>query len=125
MARKVVFASCGLLCFALALWGLVGSACSSAPLRSLGNSRSGYESVSHKVTAEEAVRLAQPHLEESFELRKKNRPEDMKSDDPPVDHVMLKGDWYYIVRDNYWAHKSELTHAVRVHTQTGEVQEPK
>lgn len=128
MARKLVFASCGLLGFVLALWGLVGSACSSAPLRFLGNSLSGFDPVEHKVSPEEAVKLAQPHLETSFKLRMQDRAEDMKSDDPPFDHVTLKGKWYYVVRDNcLGAVNSEfyLPHAVRVHTKTGEVQEPK
>ena len=50
----------------------------------------------------------------------------MNSDQKPTDIVTRKGDWYYVVRDNYSAMYAGfyLPHAVKVHAQTGEVIEP-
>jgi hypothetical protein len=79
-----------------------------------------------KISTDDAIRLAQPYLDRTFELRSENRPEDMQSDRPPRDIVTPKGRWYYVVRDNYPAVKENfyLDHAVKVHMDTGEIIEP-
>lgn len=79
-----------------------------------------------KISPEQAAELARPHLERCFELRQQKRPAQMKNKDAPIDKVFVKGDWYYVCRDNYPGIFSDfyLPHAVRVHTQTGEVKGP-
>ena len=78
------------------------------------------------VAPEEALELAQPYLDWSYQLRLQNRSDRMRSDRPPTDHISIKGEWYYIVRDNYPAifAKFYLPHAVRVHGETGQVLPP-
>jgi len=72
------------------------------------------------------LRQAKPHLDKCFELRKKGRPEHMNNDDEPIDYITVNHGWYYIMRDCYpTPYKNYYTdHAVRVHTQTGELKEP-
>ncbi|MGE3809306.1 MAG: hypothetical protein AB7K24_31970 [Gemmataceae bacterium] len=93
----------------------------------VGDSRIGFRSPPQcKVQAQEAYELAKPHLERCFELRKKGRPEKM-NEGKPVDYITIgEGGWYYIMRDCYeTTYKNYYTdHAVRVHTETGELKEP-
>ncbi len=54
----------------------------------------GYESVPGlRVSPEEAMRLAGPHLDRSFTLRRERRPKKAHSDREPTDHIFVKGDW--------------------------------
>lgn len=93
----------------------------------VGNSFSEYKILEGvKIQPERAVELAGPYLDKSFHLRTKNRPPRMLSDRKPYINVMLKGNYYYVVKDNYPAIPTSfyLPHAVKVHKQSGEVIEP-
>jgi hypothetical protein len=78
------------------------------------------------VTPEEALVRAEPYLDLTFQLRRRDRGEDEMSDRPATDHIAVKDDWYYIARDNYPSHSPGfyLPHAVRVHGQTGQLLPP-
>ena len=97
-------------------------------LRSLGRAGNLKPAPGFDITPERAVELAQPHLEKSYELRRQHFEPNGRSANPkpPSDHVTLKGDTYYIVRDNYPAIKtsSYLYCAVKVNANTGEVTPP-
>lgn len=73
------------------------------------------------------MELAAPYLDDSFKLRSQNLATGRRSNTrPPVDSVTLKGDTYYIARDNYPAiyAKFYLPYAVRVDANTGAVTPP-
>lgn len=92
-----------------------------------GHTGSGFVALPDcKISPATAAQVAAPHLQQSFDLRQSNRSADMNSDKALRDVVTRKGDWYYVVRENYPAIMTDfyLAHAVRVHTQTGEVIEP-
>ncbi len=79
------------------------------------------------ISPERAVELAREHLERSYELRRMKRQE--KSPNPnrePLDWVSLKGDWYYIARDDYPSYSPGfyMHNAVKVHKNTGQVIPP-
>lgn len=96
-------------------------------MQSLGTAGNLEPAPGFDISPERAVELAQPYLEKSFELRRQHIEPNRRSDsNPPFDHVNLKGDMYYIVRDNYPAIKASfyLRYAVRVNANTGEVTPP-
>ncbi len=73
----------------------------------------------NKISPQEAMSRAEPYLDETFELRSRNRRH--SSDREPVVHVTLKGDYYYLVKDNYPSYSPNfyLQHALKVHKDTG------
>jgi hypothetical protein len=99
--------------------------CSCATTEYAGNSSSGYlRFAQYRITPEQAVKLAEPYIDKTYELRLQNRHSIMKG--PLQVTVVVRGDWYYVSRDNYPYKTIEAYryHAVRVHVQTGEVREP-
>ncbi len=91
----------------------------------IGNSQKGFKKIDrYKITPQQALELAKPHLALSYKMRSKNR--NFKSDRLPVDHIVMTGPWYHIARDNYpyKAIQAYLKHAVQVHAQTGQVVSP-
>jgi hypothetical protein len=101
--------------------------CASDSALSLGDPEEGLKPMPDcKVSPEQAAELAKPHLQRCFELRQQKRPGQMNSKGAHRDMVFVKDDWYYVCRDNYTTIFADfyLPHAVRVHTQTGEVKEP-
>lgn len=80
----------------------------------------------NKISPEKAVDLAQPYLAHSYELRKKNLKRHYTVPNVPFDFVVLKGDFYYIVRDdepnkfiNFY-----IPYAVKINKRTGEITKP-
>ncbi|MDD5488588.1 MAG: hypothetical protein PHH49_06485 [Candidatus Omnitrophica bacterium] len=90
----------------------------------------GYSKFSkdNNISQEEAIKLAEPYLDLSFSLRKKSRDSRYNSagDDMAQIWTFLRGDYYYITKDNYY-YKTEdayFQYAVKVHKDTGEVIPP-
>lgn len=79
-----------------------------------------------KVPPGQALELARPYLDRSFELRRQGRPPSDLDHRRPSDVVVVEGEWYYISRDNHAdsSPKFFLPHAVRVSGLTGEVVPP-
>ena len=98
---------------------------SCSEVKYIGDSRSGYvKDLSFIISPEKAVKLAEPYLNLSYELRVKNR--SIRHDSPLVDFVVQKGKWYYVTRDNYpykyiGAYKN---HAVKVNVNSGMIIAP-
>lgn len=93
-----------------------------------GNERVGFGSFPNNIiSVEQAISLATPYLPLTFELRSKGREWPTKEERKPVITVVLKGDFYYLVLENY-PYKSiyaYLKHAVKVNKVTGEIIMPK
>ena len=90
-----------------------------------GNGWAGFEGFpENNISPQQAVRIAEPYLDETFELRARNRRH--VSDREPEVHVMLEGKYYYVVKDNYPSYTPGLYlwHAVKVHKDTGDVSPP-
>lgn len=90
-----------------------------------GNSTRGYSFFpQYRVTPEQAVKLAEPYLDRTYELRLKNRKSVMNG--PLEVMVVVRGEWYYVSKDNYPYKTLEAyrIHAVRVHVMTGEIVAP-
>ncbi|MCC6696993.1 MAG: hypothetical protein IT365_15295 [Candidatus Hydrogenedentes bacterium] len=95
---------------------------------SVGNSKSGYEEVKRaKIQPSEAAELAQPFLDQTFELRKADSELSRDGRGDPAIWVTLDGGHYYVVKENYPFIKASahLHHAVKVHKNTGKVIPPK
>ncbi|MBL7544797.1 MAG: hypothetical protein JNL11_13350 [Bdellovibrionaceae bacterium] len=95
----------------------------------LGDSKSGFTNPPQNVhvDAQTAVQLAQPFLENSYALRRKMRGEIQQNPNrEPVIRLLLKGAWYFVSLDDYpsMTNYYYLQHAVRVHTDTGQVIPP-
>lgn len=80
----------------------------------------------NNISPEKALDLAQPYLAYSYELRKKNLKRHHVVPDVAFDRVILKGDFYYIARDdelnkfiNFY-----IPYSVKVNKNTGEVTKP-
>ena len=78
------------------------------------------------VSPEEAFKLAGPWLEETYRLRSEGKVNRAGSERPLTDTIVLRGNWYYVSRDNYPFKTIEAYryHAVKVHIKTGEVIRP-
>ncbi|MCA9564283.1 MAG: hypothetical protein KC561_12380, partial [Myxococcales bacterium] len=88
------------------------------------------------VSPERALELAQPYIEQSFELRRKmhgyvppeRNPHPNWMNDPGTIYMGFERGWYLIVKDSYpyKVHNGWICrqHAVRVHTRTGQVVPP-
>jgi len=78
------------------------------------------------ITPQKALLLAEPYLHKHYQLRLPNR--SWVQDQEPVDYVFLKGNWYYIDRDNYpykFVDENYWHSIVKVHKITGQVVEVK
>ena len=93
----------------------------------LGPDRAGryVELNKNPITPEKALAIAEPYLHERFQLRLS---QSWHPDQEPVDYVFLKGNWYYIDRDNYpykFVDENYWNSVVKVHKITGQVVEVK
>ena len=112
-----------IIVFIFLISSLIG--CKSIPV---GSSYSGYENVIRaKIQLEEAVKLAKPYLDRTFELRKLHSDLSRSEDKEPGIFVTLKNRYYYIVKENHPAKSVNfyLDHAVKVHINSGEIIPPK
>ena len=94
----------------------------------VGSSWGGYRNVKGaKIQPAQAVELARPYLDRTFQLRKSNSELPRSKDKEPIIYVTLKDGYYFIVKDNYPAKSVHfyLDHAVKVHKNTGETIPPK
>jgi hypothetical protein len=94
-----------------------------------GNAKSGYAHFpkDNLITPEKAVELARPYLDLSYEMRRSNRKDVYnKMSESPLEYVILKGDYYYVTKDNYPSNVVTfyMEHAVRVNKKTGKVHKP-
>lgn len=91
----------------------------------VGNGVKGFWSDSPaQVPPNIAFGKAQQHLEATWEARcSELHASDDWCEKPPVDHMVLKGSYYYVTRTSYpYTDYEEFTrYAVRVHTETGDV----
>lgn len=93
----------------------------------LGSKSNGFKKcIECKISSDKAYEIAKPYLQLSYELRNKKRnypPDKLKIDD----YILLKGNYYYITRDNYpyKTYMAYLSHAVKVDSRTGKLFPPK
>lgn len=96
-----------------------------AKVEYVGNGTKGFWSDSPvQVPPNIAFGKAQPFLEPTWEARcKELHANDDWCEKPPVDHMVRKGQYYYVTRTSYpYEDYDAFTQfAVRVHTETGEV----
>ena len=78
------------------------------------------------ISPQEAVRAAQPFLDQSYALFRESSRDLSDSGEPRI-HVRLKGKYYYVVKHNGVSMNANygFDHAVRVHATTGVVDPPK
>lgn len=97
--------------------------CASPPY--LGNTSKGFWSDAYApVSPNDAYYKAEPHLEATWKARcQEVHQQDGWCKKPPLDHMVQKGDYYYITRTSMtYEKKSEyLKYAVKVNKDTGEV----
>jgi len=93
----------------------------------IGSTTCGFKkSTECKISPEKAYEIAKPYLQLSYEIRNKKR--NYPSDKLEMnDYILLKGNYYYITRDNYpyKTFMAYLNHAVKVDSGTGEIIKPK
>lgn len=91
----------------------------------LGNSAKGFWSEeAAKIPPNEAFRRAMPHLEATWKARCETlRHQDEWCEKHPTDHMVRRGDYYYITRTSYpyKAYDAYLKYAVKVDVNSGEV----
>ena len=96
--------------------------------KDLGNSRSGFHSPENtKLTAQNAIELAAPFLDDSYAIRRKMRGENQANPHrEAVTWLSIKDKWYYVTKDDYPSYTPGyyMHHAVRVNSDTGEVIKP-
>ena len=102
--------------------------CSYDKMIFLGNSDAGFKSSSSleleaKIEPDEAYSRSKIYLEKIFKLRQKIRSKKCDFDRKKIDYIVLKGDWYFIVRDTYPAKNLSfyLDYAVKINKNTGEL----
>jgi len=91
----------------------------------IGSTNSGFDNFPKtEIKIKEVLELSKPFLDKTYELRLKNRRH--KSLKDPVIWITLKGQWFYVVKDNYPSHSANfyLKHAVRINSKTGKIIEP-
>jgi len=102
---------------------LIMSGCAS--LEYVGNGSKGFWSETPgRVSPNEAYSKAMPHLEATWTVRcEKVRDHDEWCEKHPTDHMVRRGNFYYLTRTSfpYKTHSAFLQYAVRVDASTGEV----
>jgi hypothetical protein len=91
----------------------------------MGSSETGFKDIhDNTITPVKALDLARAHLPKTYELRLRKRLN--KYDNPLSDIIVMQGEWYFIVRDNYpyKTFDAYLEHAVKVNIHTGEIIPP-
>lgn len=78
------------------------------------------------ITPAEAVRAAQPYLDQSFALCRAARGSNWPDSEPRIS-VKHDGGYYKVLKDNYPSKNADygFSHAVLVNAETGEVTPPK
>jgi len=94
----------------------------------IGNSDTGFNSLSSlgieaQIEPDDAYNRSKPYLNKTFELRQKYRPENFIFNRRKIDYIVLKGDWYFVIRDTYPAKNLSyyLDYAVKINKKTGEL----
>jgi len=94
----------------------------------LGSSETGFEHFpkDNNISPYTAFELANPFVEYSYNLRKKNRSKEFNIKGVPVDYVVLKGSLYYVTRDTYKSKKPSfyISYAIKVNKDTGQIIKP-
>lgn len=77
-----------------------------------------------EVSIEQAIRLAEPYLSQSYKMRLSLRKWPLQSNSPPIIYVTLLDQNYYIVKEDYPYQYREayLEFAVKVNKTTGKVE---
>ena len=91
-----------------------------------GSTGGGFEDFPpNPISVQDAIKLADPYLDKTFELRIASR--EHVSDKEASLWITLKGDYYYLVKDNYPSYTPGfyLNYAVKINKDTGEVIPPK
>ena len=90
-----------------------------------GTVESGFDHFpENKISPNKALSIAEPYLETSFALRRKNRGSKYNSGTKePITYVVLDKDYYYVTKDNYDAKfvNFYFDYAVKVNKNTGEL----
>ena len=84
----------------------------------------GYEHITNaKIQPDEAIKLAEPYLDKIFEKKSKNRNWPSIKESQTVIHIILKGNYYYITKENYPAKDIYfyMRSAVKIHKKSGEI----
>ncbi|MCP4296136.1 MAG: hypothetical protein GY786_11055 [Proteobacteria bacterium] len=78
----------------------------------------------YPISISKAIEISKPYLDETFKQRSAKRSDQFSKE--PVVWVSIKGDWYYIVKDNYSSYTPGfyLNHAVKIHKETGQLVKP-
>ena len=80
----------------------------------------------NNISPKMALEFAKPFLEYSYNLRKKNRPEEYNEPRSPIEHMILRGDFYYVTRDSYDSERAAfyIPYAIKINKNTGKVIKP-
>gem|GEM_PF-5542249 len=109
----------------LTLLGATASLLACSTTTYVGNTSKGFWSETPaKYPPNTAYQKATPFLDATWEARcEEVRKNDKWCDQPAIDHMVRKGDYYYVTRTSYpyKAHSAYTKYAVRVHADTGEV----
>jgi len=95
----------------------------------VGTSKGSYRQTANKVHPAEAMKLAQPYLAKTFELRCKyiHHNDEHWCKKEPRDQIVQEGQFYYITRTSYpyKTANAYMRYAVKVHVKTGALTPPK
>ena len=77
-----------------------------------------------KISIDDAIRIAQPYLNQSYKLRLSLRKWPLQPSSPPLIYVTLMDQYYYVVKEDYPYQYREayLEFAVKVNRNTGKVE---
>lgn len=92
-----------------------------------GNEISGFSRFpENTISVHQALKLAEPYLPLTFKLRSEGRNWPSPEERKPIVSVVLKGNFYYVVLENYPFKLAEdyMDNAVKVHKETGAVVKP-
>jgi hypothetical protein len=108
----------------IALFGLISAGCSSPHYGTYPNGLSDFPS--RPVSAAEAVKAAEPYLDQTFTLCRAARRYGSTDAEPYV-RVKLEGKTYKVLKDNFLSKNADygFSHAVKVDAVTGEVTPPR
>ncbi len=115
-----------LLLFLGLIFGITSVACEKSFYS--GTTQTGFAHFpkSNNISPEKALELAGPYLTYSYELRKKNLKRKYNVSHTIFEHVILKGDFYFVARDdepnkflNFY-----IPYSVKINKNTGEVIKP-
>ena len=91
---------------------------------SINKTDKGYEYIKNaKIQPDKAIKLAEPYLDKIFEIRSKNRDWPSVKERQPIIHIVLKGNYYYVTKENYPAKDIYfyMRNAVKIHKNRGKI----